>query len=255
MEYPGPRPNYSFVYYRQRVYKVLPKGESLEGLFVAKPSGHVSLDQFLLDCGDASLAERHVVLAIGSNGCPGRLAEKFGKQRGVAIPVLCGTIKDVGVVYSRQLTSYGALPATFIRKQGALSHLSVTLLSSEQLNLMDVSEQVGRKYERIPIDSDFLVDNNSNLKSVTAYLDRKILSYGGHPIFLKMFKNEGPGHMAMNEREVLSLVFDQAKVMLGHNIEERHQQLISDRLIRQQLTQYLESHMADLQVNERGVPD
>ena len=216
------------------------------------PSGLVPLNRFLSERHNASLSERHAVLAVGSNGCPGRLAEKFGNELGSAIPVLLGTIKTVSVVYSRQLVSYGALPATFIKQPGATSRLSITLLTEEQLVQMDISEQVGEMYERIPLSSDFFVERGPKFKGVTAYLDPKILSYQGRPVYVKMFAHGGSQGEVMDEREVLSLVFDQAKILLGKNIEQRHQELLNNNLIRQQLSKFLESKMAHLQVENDG---
>ena len=215
-------------------------------------SGLAPLDQFLSERNNASLSERHAVLAVGSNGCPGRLAEKFGTESGTAIPVLLGTIENVSVVYSRQLVSYGALPATFINQLGAISRLSITLLTQEQLEQMDATEQVGEMYYRIPLSSGFLVDNGLKLEDVTAYLDPKILSYRGRPVYVKMFAHGESQGEVMDEREVLSVVFDRAGVMAGESIERRHHELLVNESIRQRLTQFLESNMSELQVDEEG---
>lgn len=252
LDYPGLRPTYSFVYYQNNIYKILSKGKSLNDLHVTRPSGDVSLDEFLSECGDDSLAERHAVLAVGSNGCPGRLAEKYLDTPGTAVPVLLGSIGGVSVVYSRKLVSYGALPATFIRQSNVSSVLSVTLLSEKQLARMDETEQVGEMYERIPVESPFIVKKDLRIEEVTAYLDSTILSYQGKPIYLKAFAPGGVDGLVMDEREVLSFVCNQAGVLMGESIELRHQQLVRNESLRQILTRFLETQMADLRVDRTG---
>ena len=216
------------------------------------PSGIVPLDQFLSERHNDSLSERHAVLAVGSNGCPGRLAEKFGAESAAAIPVLLGTIENVSVVYSRQLVSYGALPATFIKQPGASSRLSITLLTQEQLAQMDATEQVGDMYERISVESPFVVNKGLKIDGVTAYLDQKILGYQGKPIYLKAFAHEEVDGLVMDEREVLSFVCNQAKILMGESIESRHQQLVRSESLRQTMARYLEKEMADIRVDDTG---
>ena len=252
LEYPGLRPSYSYVYYQNHVYEIVFNGISLNDCSVTTHSGRVPLDVFLGKRGNALLAERHAVLAVGSNGCPGRLAEKFVDVPKAAIPVFVGKICDVAAVYSRRIASYGAFPATVIRQSGIVSSLSVPLLTQEQLALMDKSENVGKKYERISISSDFVAENGATLEKVTAYFDSNILSYHGRPIYLKTFASDQGQGVAMDEREVLSLVFDQAGLMRGESIEWRHQQLLENDWLPQELTQFVESNMADLQCQADG---
>ena len=112
LAYPGLRPDFSYVYYQKKVYKIMPRGHTYVELWMDDPTGQVTLDDFLATRGNAPMDQRHAVLAVGSNGCPGRLAEKYHDQPEVALPVFVGTLADAVVVYSRQLVAYGALPAT-----------------------------------------------------------------------------------------------------------------------------------------------
>jgi hypothetical protein len=202
--------------------------------------------------GNATMDQRHAVLAVGSNGCPGRLAEKYGNQAEVALPVLVGSLANTAVVYSRRLVSYGALPATYLYHRGAVSWLSVTMLTEEQLARMDETEGVGEWYLRISVPGVFRVDSGLQIGNLAAYLDREILTHEGKPVRLKMFARQGPDWPIMDEREVLSLAFDQAGLLVGEPIEIRHGRLLADDTLRDELTNFLETQMGTLTVSREG---
>ncbi|MEE9522436.1 MAG: hypothetical protein V3W05_06490 [candidate division NC10 bacterium] len=252
LAYPGLRPNFSYVYYQGKVYEITPQGETNADLWLEDSTGRVTLDAFLVARGNPTMSERHAVLAVGSNGCPGRLAEKYGDQPEVALPVFVGTLADTAVVYSRRLVWYGALPATYLHQPGAVSWLSVTMLTDDQLKRMDETESVGEFYLRIPVSGHFRIDGGPKVDNLTAYLDREILSYQGKPIRLKMFAREGPDWPMMDEPEVLSLVLDQAGLLRGEAIEKRHSQLLQDEKLRTQVIELLDTRMAELIVDKRG---
>ncbi len=252
LAYPGLRPDFSYVYHQGRVHEITPRGDTYSDLWVDDSAGQVALDDFLATRGGATLAQRHAVVAVGSNGCPGRLAEKYKHQSEAAVPVLVGTLADTAVVYSRQLVRYGALPATYLYQPGAVSWLSVTMLTDRQLARMDETEGLGRAYLRIKVPGYFHVDRGPSVGDLAAYLDRKILTDKGTPVRLKLFAREGPGWPIMDEREVLSLVFNQAGLLLGEAIEGRHNRLLTDKLLWQQLVTFLEGQMSGLKVDEAG---
>lgn len=252
LAYPGLRPDFSYVYYQGKVREIRTRGETHGHLWVEDTTGLVTLDTFLTARGNAPMGERHAVLAVGSNGCPGRLAEKYRDRPEVALPVLVGTIPYTAVVYSRRLVSYGALPATYIHQPGAVSWLSVTMLTEEQLVHMDETEQVGEIYQRIAVPGHFSVDGGPLIGDLTAYLDRDILSHQGKPVRLKMFARKGPDWPLMDEPEVLTLVLDQAGLLLGETIEARHRQLLIDQMLRRRLIDFLNAQMGRLAVDERG---
>ena len=252
LAYPGTRPGFSYVYYQGKVYKITPRGQTYANLWVDDSNGRITLDDFLSIRGNAPIAQRHAVLAVGSNGCPGRLAEKYAHQPEVALPVFIGTLINTAIVYSRQLTSYGVLPATYLYQPGAVSWLSVTMLTDEQKARMDETEAVGEFYQRIAVPGHFRVKDGPMIHDLMAYLDRKILTYRGKPICLKMFTREGPDWPKMDESELLSLLFDQARLLRGKNIEERHRQLLTDRVLRTQLTKFLDARMSTLAVDTQG---
>ncbi len=249
LEYPGRRPSYSYVYYRGRVYPLSPKDDELSELWVEDEAGPVRLDDFLYRRGSPPLSGRSAVLAVGSNGCPGRLAEKYKERPETALPVFVGAMSDTAVVYSRVVIGYGALAATYLAQPGAKSWLSVTMLTDEELARMDETEA---HYERIPLPGFFQMDGGPRIGSLTAYLDPRILTYKGAPILLKMFARGGVEWPAMDERHVLSLVLDEAGLFRGEAIEERHRRLRGGKEIREALQEFLERRMGALSADERG---
>ncbi|MFC1585210.1 hypothetical protein ACFL5V_06670 [Fibrobacterota bacterium] len=78
LDYPGRRPDYSYLYYREKVYEIWAEGKSYTEVRIKGPEGEIPLDDFLVMQGSSPLEKRNAVLSVGSNGCPGRLVEKFG---------------------------------------------------------------------------------------------------------------------------------------------------------------------------------
>ena len=252
LAYPGLRPKFSYVYYQGKVYKVMCRGKSYADLWLEDTTGEVPLDTFLAARGNATMARRHAVLAVGSNGCPGRLAEKYANQPDVAFPVLAGTLADTAVVYSSRLVSYGALPATYLRQPDALSWLSVTMLTDDQLALMDKTEHIGQTYQRIPVPGQFRTDGGQMIGDLTGYLNHQILTYRNKPVLLKLFARASPDWPIMDEPGVLSLIFNQAGLLLGEPIETRHRHLLKDKALRRKLTEFLKTNMSELTVDKKG---
>ncbi len=252
LAYPGARPDYSYVYYQNQVYKIRSSESTSEDLWVETESGEEKLDDFLLARSNAPMSKRHAVLAVGSNGCPGRLSEKYPPNSGVALPVLVGSLKDAAVVYSRQLVSYGALPATYLYQKDVVSRLSVTMRTDEQLARMDETERIGEVYDRIPVEGQFSVHGGPKVTGLTAYLDPNILSFNGKPVQLKLFTQKALDWPAMDEREVLALVLDQAGILPGKHIEERHKRLLADEKLRVNVVKFLSTRMSALTVDKRG---
>jgi hypothetical protein len=252
LDYPGSRPDYSFVYYRGEVYQVEARGPALSDLRVTDSVSDMALDEFLASCGDAPLADRTAVLAVGSNGCPGRLEEKYGVMPDAAIPVLLGSMTEAAVVYSRRLASYGALPATYLLRPGASSGVFVTLLTEGQLKVMDDSESLGESYQRIETQGVFTAPGGLRIERPFAYLDRRVLAYRGTPVLLKAFAAEDLDWPAMDEREVLALVLDEAGILRDESVAERHRILTEDAQVRAQLRDFVDRSMSGLRVDAAG---
>lgn len=247
LEYPGLRPAYSFVYFHEQVYPVAiaPDGQ----LLVEHGAGHAALDDFLRDRASPGLDDRLPVLAVGSNGCPGRLAEKYELQPEAAIPVLLGELANVAVVYAHWLTLYAALPATYVRYPGARSRVAVTMLTADQVSLMDRSE---RTYQRIPVPGAVAVAPSLQVGELSAYLDRRVLSSGGHPVLLKEFAAGGTTWPALNEREVLTLALDLLGFYPAEPLERRRERLAGNRTLRRDMNRRLAEEMGGRDVDEEG---
>ena len=252
LSYPGARPDFSFVYRDGVVHEVHAAGPRLEDLFVDTGPVEVSIDAFLAERRNPPLADRKPVLAIGSNGCPGRLAEKLGDDLpDAAVPVLRGTLDDTAVAYLRWLAAYGALPATYLHVPGALSRVSVTLLSpGPLLASLDSTEA---RYKRVEVDRPVLLDGGAVLEGCTAYLSPEVLVHEGTPVLVKMFSRGGLDWPSLDEREVLGLVLDEAGILPGEPIETRQARMRSSPELRAELEAHLEAQSGGVTVDAAGL--
>ena len=103
---------------------------------------------------DELTADRHAVLAIGSNASVQQLSRKFDERRfsdpaaqNGRIPVMRADVDGVDVVYGAHLARYGALPATLLDTPGACAQVFVTWLSLTQLERMNDTEGLGKAYQ------------------------------------------------------------------------------------------------------------
>lgn len=260
LAYPGTRPDYSFIYYQDMVYEITAQKDTDVTFVPADAARQVKdmlwfsrIDAFLAERGNAPLSERHAVLAVGSNGCPGRLAEKYAGRPEVALPVFTGRMVNTVVVYSSRFAPYGALPATYMYHPGAVSKLSVVMLTDEQLELMDETEAVGEFYFRIPVPGFFRVNDGLLIGDLFAYMDSRILCYRDRPVRLKTFAgDDNLDWPVMSEPEVLSLAFDQAGLLKGRTVEERHRQWLADEKLRQRLDTGITNLMCSQSLNKQG---
>ena len=117
--YPGSRPRFSFLLTATGIYRVK----------------LCNLGKLLKACRLPLPEERYAVLAYGSNACPGQLVKKNLTD----VPVLYGRLKGAEAVYAGRKTQKGYVPATLARKKGIRSSW-VTLLTRDQLTVMDISE-------------------------------------------------------------------------------------------------------------------
>jgi len=119
---------------------------------------------------DRLTAGRTPVLAIGSNGAPQRLAHKFGDE--AVVPVLPARLHDHAVVYAAAITSYGSVPATLVEAPGATALVSLTFLDDAQLEVMHVTEQLGRNYDFVALQDVVATDGSTLPGQVLAYRSR-----------------------------------------------------------------------------------
>lgn len=87
------------------------------------------------------------VLAVGSNASPVQLARKFHHLPGELALCLSVRVKDVVSVYAGHIASYGSIPATLERADGATTRLILNFLSKPLLEQMHATENLGEHYE------------------------------------------------------------------------------------------------------------
>ncbi len=191
------------------------------------------LASFLDTTGNSALNDRYAVLVAGSNGCPGRLSEKFGAVPNTCIVVLAGRISGVDSVYTSTLTENGILPATVIRAPDTDLQTHVTLLSQQQLEIMNISEDLENMYSLVRLDTTFR--NNSGIGPTYAYFARDVLLVDEHPIRLSALSAIQPQFPAMTEREVLANLLDRLGFQLSATVEKRHNDLVSSPHLRREL--------------------
>jgi hypothetical protein len=166
--------------------------------------------------GEEVHAERIAVLAVGSNACPGRLLEKFGRGPEEVIPVLQGTWRGGLPVYLSSFAPYGSLPATYWPHRGVESELWVTLLRPGQLLVMNRSEgmnRAGSRYKLARLPGAFRAGGCS-LEPVYAYRGGRALDLGTGIVPLSGFILRGrlPSSPPLSQTQVLTRLLD----VLGH---------------------------------------
>lgn len=242
LEYPGRRPDASFCYVDGMV-SLLEWREN--DLHLEYSHGKLTIHQFLARLGAAPLSERYLVLAIGSNACPGRLKEKFPPETSYeVIPVLRGEVPDLDTVYCAMLTDYAALPATSIALPGNTVTVWGTLLSATQLARMNESESVGSEYELVKLDTEFRI-GTWQLAPVYAYYCKRILLWHEKPARVGLFSATNSPFPALNQREILTGVLDQLQFHPLKSLEQRHHELRENSNLRDELDLRLQAEMSD----------
>lgn len=149
---------------------------------VSAPSGFVvasamiDLDRWLARHGAPPLAERHAVLAYGSNACPSKLTWLRGNL-GLSGPVvvLRARCRGVAAVWAAGFrTRDGQRPATLAAMPDAEEDHAVLLATGDQIAVFDRCEGAGHRYHRVLLPSDdalsVTVDGHGPLDRVHAYV-------------------------------------------------------------------------------------
>lgn len=149
-------------------------------------------------------AHRHPVLAIGSNGSPSQLADKFGICP-EGIPVTRAVLLDRAVVYSAHFAAYGSLPATLARAPGCRTWVFVTWLTGGQMEAMHASEGIGDRYDFVQLDAGEVDDETAGrLCDVGCYLSRAgALAHDGSAIRIAEVPTTGCTLPALTQRAAL----------------------------------------------------
>src|SRR5699024_4026061 len=109
------------------------------------------VDEALRDEGAAPLADRTLVMAVGSNQSPAVIAAKyrrFGLVSPVTTPFLSCTVQELAVGHSAHVSARGYIAAAPHHAPGAVTELVATWFDAAQLEIVDRSEP---NYERIEL--------------------------------------------------------------------------------------------------------
>jgi len=187
--YPGFKPMYSYFQKNGYIYEIK-VGEKIEDSTIEYNGEKELLVAKLEELGLPSLDKRYPVLGYGSNSCPGQL-----NMKGIDYVIaLRGKMLDMEAVYAHQMTGYGSVPYTLVRKKGDKRDSFVTLLDKEQLQRMDSSEGRGSVYNFVKLDEgQFFLENDYLVDPLYAYIisDKKgLLLRGNSPVSVTKVKQE-----------------------------------------------------------------
>jgi len=101
------------------------------------------LDDALAQLGASAPADRHPVLAFGSNGSPAQLQAKFASldRAHRVVPVLRGTVDGLGLSHSPHVSPAGYVPWVLVRSDGSTDlRVFVLWLDEVQLEVLNRTE-------------------------------------------------------------------------------------------------------------------
>ena len=154
--YPDGRPaaeRHPYLYRAGKVYELQPQAEqapTLDAEVVETDAGIVPLDEALDGFEAAPLAGRVPVLAVGSNGYPRQLLDKFSLAAlgDDSVVVLGCTLRDASIGYCASLSvRNGYVPVTIVYEPGATTHSWLQWLTPAQLRLIAGTE--GARYSLV----------------------------------------------------------------------------------------------------------
>ncbi|WP_286311526.1 hypothetical protein [Agromyces mangrovi Wang et al. 2018] len=130
--------------------------EAGRGIHVARVHGRAgvtTVERLLAREGAAPIAERTLVVAIGSNASPEVIAGKYANAASGchwATPFLTGVLHGVGVGYSAHVTPRGYIPAAPHASPHAVTPVVAAWFDDAQLDVVDATE---RNYDRVELDA------------------------------------------------------------------------------------------------------
>jgi hypothetical protein len=107
-----------------------------------------TLDEVLRSRGAPSLADRHPILAVGSNGSPAQLRRKLDGRARVLLPLTYATVRGLVSGVSAHVSRPGYVPAAPVRVDGTTGRLVVLWPDEAQLPVIDATEP---NYHRLPL--------------------------------------------------------------------------------------------------------
>ncbi|MDN3355312.1 hypothetical protein [Actinomadura sp. DC4] len=110
--------------------------------------GATTLDGALRTAARPALADRHPVVAVGSNGSPAQLHRKFAGRADLRVPLIHATVRGLLPGVSAHVSRPGYVPAAPVLAPGAVARLPVVWLDETQLSVLDATEP---NYRRLPV--------------------------------------------------------------------------------------------------------
>lgn len=102
--------------------------------------GGETLDDALRGAGGPRLADRHPVLAVGSNGSPAQVHRKLTGRAPVLVPMTYAEVTGLVPGVSAHVSRPGYVPAAPVLTPGATARLIVLWLDEDQLAVVDATE-------------------------------------------------------------------------------------------------------------------
>jgi hypothetical protein len=115
-----------------------------------------TLDDALRNAARPALADRHPVVAVGSNGSPAQLHRKFEGRADLLVPMTYATVHGLLPGVSAHVSRPGYVPAAPVLALGAVARLPVLWLDDVQLSVLDATEP---NYRRHPLPETASVDD------------------------------------------------------------------------------------------------
>jgi hypothetical protein len=132
-----------------------------------------ALDDLLRTYGEPGIADRHPVLAVGSNGAPAQLRHKFARaQVPGAVPMTPAEVAGVGVGVSAHVGRAGYVPATAVHTPGTTSRLVVCWLTTPQLAAVDATEGAYWRVDLPPDRFPVTLPSGERLPTCAAYVSK-----------------------------------------------------------------------------------
>lgn len=152
------------------------------------------IEQALAAAGAAPLAERTLVLAVGSNQTPRTIARKYrraGRELDVTTPFVRCTVHGLAVGHVPRAAAPGYVPAAPYRAEGERMELVATWFDEEQLAVVDQTEP---NYDRLRLpaaDVPLVLATGERPEHVDVYASRwGVLARDGVPIPLRHRQQE-----------------------------------------------------------------
>ncbi|MGH3457516.1 hypothetical protein [Aeromicrobium sp.] len=193
--YPGDWPDHSYVVDADAtVHRIEVDAETPSGWAVRTGSEAVCLDDWLRDSGQPGLAERTPVLSFGSNRCPSKVV----RQGGPLVNLECETT-GLAAVWSHGTRKDGQIVATLVRAHEHEAVFFLSMCTDADIELLDVVEGQGRRYERVELDAaQLLLEDGTSPEHAWAYVGIHPLRWpmageDGHPVLLTTMSQEEVG--------------------------------------------------------------